>query len=153
MTYATEGAVAAYLHLPDLRSFVLEAFRPAADSLLSSQNEDGSWGAAGSQDQQRSPRVATLLTLYAVADPARESTVGWVSNFAKSFKTGWSGLRTKRTFLRRSRRARRRTPRRSGSSWGSSRRPWRRRVHTASSTSSTRAASSGWRSSTCWTLG
>ena len=66
MTYCTEAFVAADIHLKDaaLREAMKKELRPSVEWLLKGQNADGSWGMLRSPDQQRSPRVVTLLSWY-----------------------------------------------------------------------------------------
>ncbi len=63
LTYAAEAFVAAavYLDDPSFRGRLGRELAPTVAWLLARQNPDGSWGEARSADQQRSPRVATLL--------------------------------------------------------------------------------------------
>ena len=66
LTYAAEAFVAAdvYLEDPAVRDLLRRELRPTVEWLLARQNPDGSWGEARSADQQRSPRVATLLAWF-----------------------------------------------------------------------------------------
>jgi hypothetical protein len=66
ITYCAEALVAVPTHVDDaaLRQEVAAGAKPVAEWLLQTQNADGSWGVARSQDQQRSPGVVTLLTWY-----------------------------------------------------------------------------------------
>ncbi len=66
MTYCSEGLVAAYLHQDDsqLRRHIAKQVKPSVEWLVRTQNENGSWGEMGSQDQQRSPGCVTLLAWY-----------------------------------------------------------------------------------------
>ncbi len=66
ITYCAEALVAVPTHVDDaaLRQQVGEGAKPVVEWLLRTQNEDGSWGAARSADQQRSPGVVTLLAWY-----------------------------------------------------------------------------------------
>lgn len=66
LTYAAEAFVAAavYLDAPPLRARLGRELGPTVEWLLARQNPDGSWGEARSADQQRSPRVATLLAWF-----------------------------------------------------------------------------------------
>ena len=67
LSYVTEGLVAAHLHgAAALRPLMDGAFNATAEWLLANQNQQGFWGStAHAADLQRSPRVATLLTLRA----------------------------------------------------------------------------------------
>ena len=66
ITYCTEAFVAADTHLRDsgLRTLLRKELKSTVQWLLARQNPDGSWGKLRSADQQRSPRVVTLLTWY-----------------------------------------------------------------------------------------
>ncbi|MBN1491853.1 MAG: hypothetical protein JXA69_18220, partial [Phycisphaerae bacterium] len=66
MTYCAEAFIAADIHLKDaaLREAMKKELRPSVEWLLKRQNADGSWGTLRSPDQQRSPRVVTLLSWY-----------------------------------------------------------------------------------------
>jgi hypothetical protein len=66
MTYCSEGIIAAHTHLDDAatRARIAREVKPCVEWLLRTQNADGSWGEARSQDQQRSPGVVTLLAWY-----------------------------------------------------------------------------------------
>ncbi len=66
LTYAAEAFVAAdaYLGDPAVRELLGRELKPTVEWLLARQNPDGSWGEARSADQQRSPRVATLLAWF-----------------------------------------------------------------------------------------
>lgn len=63
LTYAAEAFIAAdaYLKDPAVRALLGRELGRTVEWLLARQNPDGSWGEARSADQQRSPRVATLL--------------------------------------------------------------------------------------------
>ncbi len=65
-TYCTEGIVATATHVddPQLRSEIISGVEPIIEWLLQSQNEDGTWGAPRSADQQRSPECVVLLAWY-----------------------------------------------------------------------------------------
>lgn len=68
ISYVTEGAAAAFIHSPALRSSILAGFNATAEWLLATQNSEGFWGSSDkAADLQRSPRVATLLSLFAAA--------------------------------------------------------------------------------------
>ena len=73
ISYVTEGVVAFDLFLgkshPSVHAAITACFGKTADWLVSTQNADGSWGTLGTGDQQRSPRVATLLAWYAALQP------------------------------------------------------------------------------------
>ena len=66
ISYVTEGVIGAALHVPRLRSAIINTFRPTAEWLVTSQGDDGAWGHSGA-DRQRSPRVSSLLALF-IAD-------------------------------------------------------------------------------------
>jgi hypothetical protein len=71
VSYVTEGVVAAWLHSPVRRAALISAFQPTVEWLLRTQNLDGSWGSAADlPDQQRSPRVTSLLVLHYMAAQA-----------------------------------------------------------------------------------
>ena len=58
----------AYLHTPANRAAIIKATEPIVEWLLAHQNAEGFWGStAHAADLQRSPRVATLLSLRAAA--------------------------------------------------------------------------------------
>jgi len=58
----------AYLHTPENRAAIIKATEPTVEWLLAHQNAEGFWGStAHAADLQRSPRVATLLSLRAAA--------------------------------------------------------------------------------------
>jgi hypothetical protein len=66
MTYCSEGIIAVHTHLADAgtRARIEREVKPCIEWLLRTQNADGTWGKARSQDQQRSPGVVTLLAWY-----------------------------------------------------------------------------------------
>jgi hypothetical protein len=66
LSYCTEAFVAVDTHIkdPGIRARLHEELRPTVRWLLAGQNPDGSWGKLRSADQQRSPRVVTLLSWY-----------------------------------------------------------------------------------------
>ena len=66
LTYCTEAFLAADVYLKDenLKMKLGTELKPTVEWLLAKQNPDGSWGTAMSPDQQRSPRVVTLLAWY-----------------------------------------------------------------------------------------
>jgi len=51
-------------HRPETQAWLASAFRNTVEWLVATQNTDGSWGTLRSQDQQRSPRVLTLLSWW-----------------------------------------------------------------------------------------
>ena len=69
ISYVTEGVIAFDMFLgkthPSVHAANAKCFGRTADWLVETQNADGSWGTLGTSDQQRSPRVATLLSWYA----------------------------------------------------------------------------------------
>jgi hypothetical protein len=72
LSYVTEGVVAAWLHVPKLRDFIIAEFKPTAEWLIRQQNADGSWGSSShGADRQRSPRVSSLLALFVTDAAAR----------------------------------------------------------------------------------
>jgi hypothetical protein len=66
ITYCTEAFVAVDMHIKDIAVTELmhKELRQTVQWLLAAQNADGSWGKLGTGDQQRSPRVVTLLAWY-----------------------------------------------------------------------------------------
>ena len=74
ISYVTEGLIALDHFTPNYRAQLARMYRPVLDWLVAHQNADGSWGTLRSDDQQRSPRVVTLLSWY-TAKIARESAI------------------------------------------------------------------------------
>ena len=66
------------MHVPRLRPLVLTVAKPIAQWLLRTQHSDGSWARTGSADQQRSPRVSSLLALLHVATRTQAAEDGAV---------------------------------------------------------------------------
>lgn len=64
MSYVAEGVLAVDAFLPHMHAELAAAFTPSVQWLVRTQNADGTWGTMQSSDQQRSPRVATLLSWY-----------------------------------------------------------------------------------------
>lgn len=66
LTYCVEAFVAVDTQIKDreVRELLHRGLKPSVQWLLAGQNVDGSWGKLRSADQQRSPRVLTLLTWY-----------------------------------------------------------------------------------------
>ena len=64
IAYVCEGVLAVDRFAPEQRSALLKQFTPTVGYLLSTQNADGTWSTPRSADQQRSPRVLSLLNWY-----------------------------------------------------------------------------------------
>jgi hypothetical protein len=64
IAYVTEGVVGLSLFVPSSRPMLIKGFASTIDWLLKNQNNNGSWGALRSSDQQRSARVLTLLSWW-----------------------------------------------------------------------------------------
>ena len=88
ISYVTEGVIAFDMYLgkgknPAVHAAIAKCFGKTADWLVATQNADGSWGTEGSSDQQRSPRVATLLAWYAALQPDAASKAKYVASAQK----------------------------------------------------------------------
>lgn len=64
IAYVTEGIVGLDAYSPDARAELAKGFESTVNYLVDTQLKDGSWGALRSADQQRSPRVLTLLSWW-----------------------------------------------------------------------------------------
>jgi hypothetical protein len=66
MTYCGEGFIGVHTLVDDAasRERIARGVKPSIEWLLKTQNADGTWGEARSQDQQRSPGVLSLLNWY-----------------------------------------------------------------------------------------
>ena len=64
IAYVTEGVVGVDTYHPDARDELAKGFESTVHYLVSTQQADGSWGELRSADQQRSPRVLTLLSWW-----------------------------------------------------------------------------------------
>lgn len=63
-SYVTEGIIAIDRHLPELRPMLRSSFGNTVQWLVKTQNADGTWGKLRSEDQQRAPRVVSLLAWW-----------------------------------------------------------------------------------------
>jgi hypothetical protein len=72
IAYCTEGIAAAALHFPRSSRKVAAQFKSTVDYLLQTQRSEGYWGALGSGDLQRSPRVLSLLSFWLNATTTHE---------------------------------------------------------------------------------
>ena len=89
MTYVFEGAIAADLAGSVSTGEVARALEPCVRFIVRAQNDDGSWGALGSSDQQRSPRVATALAWWLTrVDPADEQAAAALTAYVKFIAGG-----------------------------------------------------------------
>lgn len=64
IAYVTEGVVGVDSYFADVRAELTNGFESTVRYLVATQQADGSWGALRSADQQRSPRVLTLLSWW-----------------------------------------------------------------------------------------
>ena len=64
IAYATEGVVGVDTYAPHARPTLSKGFESTVRYLLATQGTDGAWGTLRSPDQQRSPRVLTLLSWW-----------------------------------------------------------------------------------------
>ena len=71
LSYVTEGATSIWIHSKELRPKLTGVMNQTVEWLLANQNEEGYWGSSShAADLQRSPRVATMLSLHAAAAAA-----------------------------------------------------------------------------------
>lgn len=64
IAYVTEGIVVLDTYHSDARAELAKGFERTVQYLVATQLADGSWGKLRSADQQRSPRVLTLLSWW-----------------------------------------------------------------------------------------
>lgn len=75
LAYTTEGVTATTRRGLVPAAALMPAFSRSVQFLLRTQNDDGSWGVMASDDQMRSPRVASLLSWYVWASSTGDAAV------------------------------------------------------------------------------